>query len=721
MTTDTQADMPAPQPGGQRPNPAHVDPDDGRFRPLGGAVGHAVFWLGVLASLGHIYMNTFATLPSLWQNVAHFAIFATMGAMAVPLSPRLRKHVGVLAFDVFLGVSAAAAAIWLIGQERAIFEAGQVMSTAHKIAAAYIIVAAIEFTRRATGWIIPGLIVLSLSYVTWLGPLIDGVFAFRGLSVESVLFRSVFNDEGMFGIIASISSTFVFMFILFGAFLLRSGAGEFIIDMARAVAGKLVGGPGFVGVIASALTGTISGSAIANTASTGVITIPMMKRAGFPPKFAGGVEAAASTGGQLMPPIMGAGAFVMANYTQIPYGTIVAVSILPAILYFWTVGSFVRITALKTGIKPAQDADAPNLRQVMRNGGPTFLIPIGLLIYLLMDGMTPTYAAGFAIISVVVASWLTPHAMGVRAVLEALALGARNMMTTALLLIAVGLIVNTLATSGIGNTFGLMITQWAGGNLLIAIALIAVASLVLGMGLPVTAAYIVLATLAAPALQGLIATDALIDAIASGQVDETVKLTVGVVAPDLAANLGTAMSQAEAAALVDALPREIVSLIQGQVLSSETLLLALLSAHMIIFWLSQDSNVTPPVALCAFTAAAIAKTPPMATGVASWKVAKGLYIVPLLFAYTPFLGGPPEQVLEIFVTAIFGLYAFGAAIEGYAEGKLNVALRLVMAAAAAICLWPTAFAIHAVGIALTVGVILYSRRQRLRAEAAAPA
>ena len=164
----------------------------------------------------------------------------------------------------------------------------------------------------------PCLIIIALTYIGWWGQLIGGVFSFPGLSWESIAFRSIFGDDAMFGTIARISSTFVFLFIIFGAFLLRSGAGDFVINIARAIAGRMVGGPGIVAVIASGLTGTISGSAVANTASTGVITIPLMKKAGFPAKFAGGVEAASSTGGQLMPAIMGAGAFVMASFTQIP-------------------------------------------------------------------------------------------------------------------------------------------------------------------------------------------------------------------------------------------------------------------------------------------------------------------------------------------------------------------------------------------------------------------
>ncbi|MGW8313342.1 MAG: TRAP transporter permease, partial [Desulfuromonadales bacterium] len=443
--------------------------------------------LGVAISLMHIWFNVLTVLSSLWQNSLHFAGFALMASLVYPL----RKHPTLAwrALDIVLGLLAASSAIYLIAMEDAIYERGVRLLPAEWIAGIILILCALEFTRRVAGWLIPVLIILALSYVGWWGGMISGVFKFAGLSPETILFRSVYGDDALFGTIASISSSYVFMFILFGAFLLRSGAGEFVIDLARAVAGRMVGGPGLVAVMASGLMGTISGSAVANTASTGVITIPLMKRAGFPPAFAAGVEAAASTGGQLMPPIMGAGAFVMATYTEISYNTIVVVSILPAILYFAAVGFFVRIEAMRSHVT-ALDNEEVSAIEVFKKGGVVFLLPIAVLIGLLIYGFTPTYAAGISIVAVIIASWFSPNRMGPKAVIEALALGARNMVMTAILLCSVGLIVNVITTAGVGNTFSLMINEWAGHSLVIAILLIALASLVLGMGLPVTAAYI---------------------------------------------------------------------------------------------------------------------------------------------------------------------------------------------------------------------------------------
>ncbi len=675
----------------------------------------AITVLAVLISLAHIWMNTVGNVASLTQNGVHFAGFVLLCALIFPLSKaKWASRPVVRVIDVAFAAAVAAAAIYAINAESAIYDRGVRLVAADWVAGALCVLGAIEFTRRTTGWIIPSLIVLALTYIAFWGDMIGGVFRFGGLSLETLMFRSVYGDDALFGAIAGISSTFVFMFILFGAFLLRSGAGEFIVDVSRAIAGRLVGGPGLVAVIASGLTGTISGSAVANTASTGVITIPLMKRAGFPRHFAGGVEAAASTGGQLMPPIMGAGAFVMASFTQIPYTTIVAVSVLPAVLYFLTVGYFVRIEALRSQATALATEDSPPFGEVFRRGGPSFILPVGLLIVLLVVGYTPTYAAGYAIVACVAASWLTPNRMGLKAIIGALELGARNMIITAILLCAVGLIVNVIATAGIGNTFSLMITRWAGGSLMIAIILVALASLVLGMGLPVTAAYIVLGTLSAPALNQLILQSQLIDQLAAGTLTEGAKAVIMLAAPDRLAALAQAMPLAEATELVRSLPFETLALLYDQAFPPEVLMVALLSAHMIVFWLSQDSNVTPPVCLAAFTAAAIAKAPAMKTGFFAWKIAKGLYFVPLLIGYTPLLSGDWPKMLEIFFFAAFGLWAISAAIEGYWEHRLNIVQRVAALVIGAALLWPAERMVHVGALVLLAALFalnLYTARR----------
>ena len=698
------------------------DDSDNLLRARDPWVNKPIYWLGIGISILHIYFNTLGTFSTLWQSAIHFALLGLMCAMIHPAikSGAASKSRMLLISDVAFGLLVSFAAIYMVWSEDAIYDRGVHLSTSEWIFGAILILGAIEYTRRTTGWIVPAIIITALTYVTWWGGLIDNVFKFTGLSNETVMFRSVFGDDALFGGIARISSTVVFMFILFGAFLVKSGAGDFIVALARAVAGRMVGGPGLVAVLSSGLTGTISGSAVANTVSTGVITIPLMKKAGFPPKFAAGVEAASSTGGQLMPPIMGAGAFVMANYTQISYTQIVAVSALPALLYFLSVAFFVRIEARRQGLTALAD-DGPKLMDVLRQGGAVFLLPIIVLITLLIIGFTPTYAAAVGILAVIVSSWFTPNKMGLRKILDALSEGAQSMVTTAVLLVAVGLVINVVAMTGVGNVLSQMIQVWAGGNMVIAIILIALASLVLGMGLPVTAAYIVLATLSAPALYNLMADSYLIDALISGAaIPEGAKMMILLAQPELAGALEAGLSPDQAEMLVASLREtspEIVQMMQEQTLSPALLTTALLSAHMIIFWLSQDSNVTPPVCLTAFAAATIAKTPQMATGVTAWKIAKGLYIVPVLFAYTPFLSGDPIAALEIFGFGVIGIYALAAAMQGCMECKLNIIERIVAAALGIALLWPMDWLPHLIIGCIFITYFAFNLRKSRKAVA----
>ncbi|MEC7582251.1 MAG: TRAP transporter fused permease subunit, partial [Pseudomonadota bacterium] len=556
---------------------------------------------------------------------------------------------------------------------------------------------AIEFTRRTTGWFMPILITLSLSYILFLGRYISGVFAFPGLSLETVMYRSYFTSEGMFGLTANISSTFVFMFIIFGAFLLKSGAGDFIVRLANCLTRRLIGGAGLVSVVGSGLMGSVTGSAVANTVSIGVITIPMMKKSGFTPRFAAGVEAAASTGGALMPPVMGAGAFVLASYTQIPYLTVIAASALPALLYFLTVSYFVRIEAKRLGLTAAEESEGESVRTVLKEGWH-FVIPLGVLIGFLIAGRTPTSSAAFAILSVIAASWLSSSPMRLPDIFDAVVDGVRNMVTTALLLVAVGIVINVVTTTGVGNAFSLMIVEWAQGSLLFTLILVALASLVLGMGLPVTASYIVLATLSAPLIFDLISQSQLLSALQSGDLPSNVAATIGLFGGDPAVAL-------------QEMPMEMKQLIRQEMLPAELLTGMLLSAHLIIFWLSQDSNVTPPVCLASFAAAGIAGTRPIPTGLTSWKVAKGLYLVPILFAYSPLISGSWPERLEVFLWASMGLYAMAGLLQWHLEARITPAAALILLLSAFLLMWtPLPIYCHSAGALLLIGIVYLQRK-----------
>ncbi len=691
--------------------PAQPDPDSGRIlRGPETRTGQVALAGGAVLAVIHIYFNTLGTWPETWVNIVHFGGFGALCALVYPAF-QARTRAGArlaLGIDIVLAVLALSCIAYMFLGEESFFARNARFLWYDWLFTALAPLLVMEFVRRTTGLLIPAIMLTAFTYVVVWGKYVTGMLTFPGLTLETMLYRTFYTDDGMLGNIASISATYVFMFVLFGAFLNRSGAGEFIIDLSRALAKRMIGGPGYVAVIGSALMGTISGSTVANVAATGVITIPMMKRAGFPPKFAAATEAAASTGGQIMPPIMGAGAFVMASYTNIPYTTIIAVSVLPAMLYFWSVACYIRIEAKRQRMV-VTDMEAPSIGLVMRRGGLQFFLPIGVLMGLLMAGFTPTYCAGAGILALIASSWLRRgYGMGPRAVYEALGKGSSDMILTAVLLVGVGVVVNAIATTGIGNTFSLMINQWAGGSLFVALILIALASLVLGMGLPVTASYVVLATLSAPALADLIAQSSLIDAVASGQIGDQAKAVLMLVAPERMADIGLPMSTEAARELIALVPLDFALTFKENALSTETLMIALLSAHMIIFWLSQDSGVTPPVCLTAFAAAAIARTPPMATGFVAWKVAKGLYIVPFLFAYTPLLGGNLWYDLEVSFFAVFAIYALAGAIDGHLEAPIGWPLRIVMFGIGIAMMWPNERLFHLGGLALFILCFTYN-------------
>ncbi|PKH02875.1 C4-dicarboxylate ABC transporter permease [Psychromonas sp. MB-3u-54] len=665
---------------------------------------------GASLALLHIWFNTLSTLPELWVSATHFSGFAIICALLYPPHKSLKKSKVALVFDIFIAIAAFSCMLYIPFAEDALYERGVRFVATDWFFSILAITIVLELVRRTMGWFIPVLIILALSYVVLWGQWVSGMFHFPGLSYETLLYRSFYSSGGMFGAIARISWSFVVMFILFGAFLVRSGVGDYIIDVSRAVAGKIIGGPGFIAVLSSGLMGSVSGSSVANTVSTGVITIPLMRRAGFPARFAAGVEAAASTGGQLMPPVMGAGAFIIASYTQVPYLDIIAVSVVPALIYFLSVAFFVRIEAKRSGVHQVSTSDK-SLFKVFISGWHN-LIPLVVLVSLLVSGFTPTYAAGLSIISVVVSSWFSPNnKMGPKAIFEALAQGSRNMATTAILLVAIGLLINVISTTGVGNTFSLMINEWADGSLIITILLIALASLILGMGLPVTAAYIVLGTLSAPALYTLIAESQIIQLLVDGQLPEEARTIFSLVAPDQLSALSAPMLPEQAHSLLALVPADFMGTLLEQGLGAQQVALVLLTAHLIIFWLSQDSNVTPPVCLTAFAAATIAQTPPMRTGLTAWKIAKGLYLVPLLMAYTSLVSWDWVEVLTVGGFAIIGTYAFIGAMEGYLEGPLNLFIRLVLLITGLALTWPDMpIYVRLISIVVFVFLFMFSRK-----------
>ena len=659
------------------PDQTSSDEDAGEVlvaqRDLGPRLTQVLYWVAVGMSLFHLWVNTVGVMPEIQRNAVHYGFILLMGYILYPVH---RKVAGrTLAVDMLLGVLSFAIGLYLVFFEDALHARNEVPILPDLIAAVVAILLMLEITRRTAGWLIPTLSLLFLSYALFLGKYLPGLWNFPGVTIERILYRMYFAPDGLFGTIATISSTFVFLFVLFAAFLLKSGAGNFIIKLAVACLGHTTGGPAKMAIFASGLMGSVSGSAVANTVGTGSITIPMMKNIGFKPKFAAAVEAAASTGGQLMPPIMGAGAFIMAQWTQISYITIIGVATIPALMYFLSVAFFIHLRAKKRGLKPIPKEQLPRVRDVLKEGW-NFFIPLAVLVWLLVAGFTPTYAASIGIGSVVVASWFNKQTrMGPREILDALALGARNMVTTGVILLCSGIVIGVVLMVGMGIKFSMMISAIAGGSLFMTVVLIALASLILGMGLPVTASYIVLAVLAAPALVNLMMADYLV------------------------ANMGLTLAQA----LDPQIAQPLLAAIPTEAQTG-----ALLAAHLLIFWYSQDANVTPPVCLAAYSAAGIAGSKPLPTGVEAWKLAKGLYLIPLMFIYDPAIlfQGPLWQTAENVLSGLLGLFTFAVFFEGYFVRILNWGYRILLGGVSFLLFWPETVS-NLVGFGLFVGIWLW--------------
>ena len=521
----------------------------------------------------------------------------------------------------------------------------------------------LEGARRAVGL---GMTIIGATFIAYafagsrgelpfLADWMPGILNHRGYTLDRLASQLTLGAEGIFGLPLGVAATFIFVFVLFGAFLEVTGAGKFFIDLAYAATGKQRGGPAKAAVIASAGMGSISGSAIANVVTTGAFTIPLMKKLGYRPAQAGGIEAAASTGGQIMPPLMGAGAFLMSEFTQIPYVDIVLVSIFPAFLYFGAVYLLVHIAAVKQGMQGLPASELPKVRDVMADGWH-FLLPLVALVFLLVAGYSPMRVGFYAIVSVIAAAsaralwdfaaqgptmgkFKALCKQGLILTAQAMELGARNAVAVSMACAVAGIIVGVVGLTGLGLKFSSMMIAFSGGNIVLALILVLLASLILGMGLPVTAAYIVLIILVGPALTSEFGVPILI-------------------------------------------------------------------AHLVVFWYSQDSNVTPPVALAAFAGAAIAGSKPMETSFQSWKFAKGLYLIPLFMVFNEsiILGGPIPLVLWNGFLAIVALTAFAACLEGYLFAPIALWQRLLIVPGVIAVFWPDVI-YEAIGVVVLLAVL----------------
>ncbi len=445
-----------------------------------------------------ISINTFIRLNAQVHRSMFIAFILFLAYLLYPARKNAPKNTNKVPwYDILLAMASSGSFLYMsFNYKQLISQAGSYTQFDMTIAIIAIILL-LEACRRVVG--LPILIVVScfIAYA-YFGNYVPGYFSHRGFSLQRIATHLYFTTEGVIGTPLAVCSTFIFLFILFGAFLERTGIGQFFIDIANSLAGKATGGPAKVAVIASALQGTITGSSVANTVSSGSFTIPMMKKMGYRPEFAAAVEAAASTGGQIMPPIMGAAAFLMSEMTGIPYSNIIIAAIIPAFLYFTGIMIMVHLEAKRYGLKGLPPEEIPNFFRLMLSYW-YLLIPLVVLVTMMMTGYTPARAALIAIVlSIVVSMFRKETRMDFSTFLGALEAGARNIIGVGVACAVAGMIVGTVTLTGIGLKLANGLLALSGGNILLALFFTMIASIVLGMGVPTTANYVIMATITAP-------------------------------------------------------------------------------------------------------------------------------------------------------------------------------------------------------------------------------
>jgi len=453
-----------------------------------------VLLVAALAALFHMYGAGVSPFTALVQRPIHLALMAALAFMGVGVRSRPGSRVG-WGVNVAVAVLVVLSCLYLVSENEALVARSGNPTTLDLVAGAVTVVCVLLLAKRATGW---GLVVVCAGALLYAlaGPWLPGILAHRGYGPQRLIEQLYLSTEGIWGVPLGVSADFVYLFVLFGAFLDVAGGGALLIGLADRVAGRTRGGPAKTAAVASAFMGSLSGSAVANVVTTGTFTIPLMRRSGFKPFFAGAIEAAASTGGQLMPPVMGAGAFILATWTNIPYGRVALAAAIPAVLYYTALLWAIHFRACQVGLSPSHGGQ---VREVMSK--IHLLVPVGVIVVLLAQGRSPMRAAFWGVVSSIVVAYARASTRpSWRQIARSLRAGAHGSVQVAAACAAAGIVVGVASLTGIGLRMSELIVVVSQGNLLVALILTALGSIVLGMGLPTTAAYVVLAALGAPAL-----------------------------------------------------------------------------------------------------------------------------------------------------------------------------------------------------------------------------
>ena len=604
------------------------DLETSKLRKLSGKVALFITIVAILMSAFHLFTAWHGTLLAMKQRSLHLIFAFTIGFALYPGFKKSSKDKIDITDWLLIILSVGVWGYIFFNVEAIALKGGQ-MSTTDMVLGVLAVLLTLEVTRRVVGPELPIVTIIFLLFA-YFGRHMPGIFAHRGFNVTRIVSHMYMTTEGIMGTPLGVSSTFVFMFILFGSFLDKTGVGEFFIDFAYALTGSTRSGPAMTSVLSSGLMGSISGSSVANTVTTGAFTIPLMKSVGYKPHYAGAVEATASTGGQIMPPVMGAAAFIMADFTGCPYISIVKAAIIPAVLYYIAVGTMVHLEACKLGLKGMPRESLPKVSSILRKQG-YLTLPLIAIIFMLVKQYPPTMAALTGIvIGVIVAMTVSlikkDNSFTPKDILGAMEAGAKGAVGVACACACAGMIVGVVTLTGFGLKIAEVIVQIAQGRLIPTLLLTMISSIILGMGLPTTAKYIVLATMAVPAIT---------------------KLGVN-----------------------------------------------LMSAHLFILYFGVVADVTPPVALAAYAGAGIAGANSMKTGFQAFKLAIGAFIIPYIFVINPHLimvdsivgttvnWLPVTAALPTIVTALIGTVCLAGTVESYLFGNLRIWQRIILLLAA---------------------------------------
>jgi len=594
-------------------------------------------WLVVALCLGwslfQLSVASFVTMDALRARVVHLAFALVLTFLVFPARKKTKAIHYVPWHDWLLAALALASVMYIVVDFDGIHQRPGA-PLARDIAFGIVSVALLlEAARRALG---PGLTVVASLFLVYsfLGPRLPEIIAHRGYSLRRVVDHQFLTTEGIFGVPLGVSAAFVFLFVLFGSMLERAGAGRYFIDVSFSLLGRFRGGPAKAAILSSGLTGMVNGSSVANTVTTGTFTIPLMKKTGYPAEKAAAIEVAASTDGQLMPPIMGAAAFIIAEFLGITYFEVVRAAIIPALASYLTLFYISHLEALKLGLKGAPKSEIPPFFPTLF-AGAHYLVPVAALIVSLLILKQSPVASAFNAIMILMAVMVIQKPLKAMArkqpagpaaveafadIYDGLIAGSRNMVTIGVATAAAGIIVGTVTLTGLGLRVVEVVEALSMGSLTLMLVITAAACLILGMGLPTTATYIVMATLTAPVIV------------------------------TLAGDAGFAVP--------------------------------LIAVHLFVFYFGILADDTPPVGLCAYAAAGIAGADPVRTGIQSFTYDIRVALLPFMFIFNHKIlligvSGFAEGVVVLFFT-VMGMYTFASAIQGYAHAALSWPERLVL-------------------------------------------